>query len=138
MDTEKNNIDNIIQNALGTNNSKLDFNAWKQNNQTEIEQFHSQQISQSPLRAILTNRFTKAAAAALILITAGLFVQTMNLNQENPIPVTQPASMISRLQLTRAYAQGGMDAVDNQYKKAYEKLGPRTGDISLNSLYNEL
>ena len=138
MDTEKNNLDNIIKSALGTNKSKLDFQAWKQNNQPEIEQFRSRQISQSPLRAILTNRFTKAASAAVILIAAGLFVQMLDLNHNSPIPVTSPAAMISRLQLNRAYAQGGMDAVDNQYKKAYEKLGPRTGEISMNSLYNEL
>jgi len=138
MDTENKELDNIIQNALGTNKSKLDFQAWKQQNQSEIEQFQSQKNAQSPLRAILTNRFSKAAAAALILITAGIFVQLMDLNQDKPAPITCPAAMISRLQLTQAYAQGGMDAVDNQYKKAYTKLGPRTGNISINSLYNEL
>lgn len=138
MDTQKDNLDNIIKNALGTNNSRLDFQAWKQNNQPEIEQFQSSQIPQSPMRAILTNRFTKAASAAVILIAAGLFVQMMDINHISPTPVTSPAAMISRLQLTLAYAQGGMDAVDNQYKKAYSKLGPRTGEISMNSLYNEL
>lgn len=130
-------IDNLIQNALGTNNSELDFQAWKDANKDEIEQY-SQQTTQSPLRQILTSRYTKMAAAAVILIIAGIFVQTMQSNNQTTTTVPRPAAMMSRLQLNIAYAQGGLDAVDNQYKKAYAKLGPRTGGISLNSLYNEL
>jgi hypothetical protein len=51
--------------------------------------------------------------------------------------VQSPAMMMSRLSLTLAYNRGGMEAVDEQYAKAFEKLESKPATISMAEVLNE-
>jgi len=48
-----------------------------------------------------------------------------------------PAMMMSRLSLMLAYNRGGLDAVDEQSKKAYELLGQKNTNVSIADLLND-
>jgi hypothetical protein len=48
-----------------------------------------------------------------------------------------PARMLSVLSLSLAYQQGGLDAVDEQCKKAFELLGQKNKNVSIGELLNE-
>ena len=48
-----------------------------------------------------------------------------------------PTKMLSVLSLSLAYRQGGLDAVDGQYKKAYELLGQKNTNVSISELLND-
>ncbi len=91
-------------------------------------------------RAVLAGRITKVAVAACLMIAAGLVMHVMNEPppQEPYAHAPSPAAMMSRLQLTLAYTEGGIEAVEAQYEKAYAKLGPRAGSVSVSDLCNEL
>ncbi len=140
-------LDEILHDALGSTDVKLDFETWKARHADEIQTFRSQASSAGEqggtanvFRAMLACRITKYAVAACLMIAAGLVLHVMN----EPPPqgpyahVPSPAAMMSRLQLTLAYAEGGIEAVDAQYEKAYAKLGPRAGGVSISDLFNEL
>lgn len=139
-------LDEILQDALGSTDAKLDFETWKAKHAAKIHTFRSQASSAGEqsgtanvFRAVLTGRITKVAAAACLMIAAGLVLHVMNAPppQDTYAHVPPPAAMMSRLQLTLAYAEGGIEAVDAQYEQAYAKLGPRAGSVSMNNVFNE-
>ncbi len=138
-------LDEILHDAIGSADAKLDFGAWKAKHADEIDTFRSQASSAGKqtgtanvFRAVLAGRITKVAVAACLMIAAGLVLHVMNAPQQPDTYEASPAAMMSRLQLTLAYAEGGIDAVEAQYEKAYAKLGPRAGGVSVNDLVNEL
>jgi hypothetical protein len=45
--------------------------------------------------------------------------------------------MLSVLSLSLAYRQGGLDAVDEQSKKAFEMLGQKNANVSIGELLND-
>ena len=139
-------LDEILHDALGSTDAKLDFEAWKAKHANEIGTFRSQASSTkgqsdrtNVFRAVLAGRITKFAVAACLMIAAGLVLHVMKAPppQEPYAYAPSPAAMMSRLQLTLAYAEGGIDAVEAQYEKAYAKLGPRAGGVSMNTLFND-
>ncbi len=140
-------LDEILHDALGSTDANLDFGAWKARHADEIHTFRSQASSAGEqsgtanvFRAVLAGRITKVAVAACLMIAAGLVLHVMNAPppQEPYAHAPSPAAMMSRLHLTLAYAEGGIEAVEAQYEKAYAKLGPRAGGVSVNDLFNEL
>ncbi len=140
-------VDEILHDALGSTDAKLDFGAWKAKHADEIGTFRSQASTAGEqsgtanvFRAVLAGRITKVAVAACLMIAAGLVLHVMNAPppQEPYAHVPSPAAMMSRLQLTLAYAEGGIEAVEAQYEKAYAKLGPRADAVSVSDLFNEL
>ena len=130
---ENDKMDQIISNATGGEKVELDFEAWKANHQAEIEHFNSETAIHIDKHAKVF-RILKFAMAACLIIAAGLSLQLMQSNPKPPL--TQPSPM-SRFALTRAYTQGGIEAVEEQYIKAYAKLGSRAGGVSMNSLLNQ-
>ncbi len=140
-------LDKILHDALGSTDAKLDFETWKAQHADEIQTFRSKASSAGEqtgttnvFRAVLAGRIAKVAVAACLMIAAGLVLHVMNAPppQEPYAHAPAPAAMMSRLQLTLAYTEGGIDAVEAQYEKAYAKLGPRAGAVSVNDLVNEL
>lgn len=137
-------LDEILHDALGSTEAKLDFAAWKAGHADEMATFRSQPVSakeqtgrMNVFGALLASRITKLAVAACLIIAAGLILQIMNTPQEQDAYAPSPAAMMNRLQLTLAYAEGGIDAVDAQYEQAYAKLGPRAGAVSIDNVFNE-
>ena len=92
-------------------------------------------------RIIFRNPLTKLAAAALIILAVSFFsIHKDQDRQEQPgiRKATQsPAQMMTAMSLTIAYRKGGMEAVEEQYNRAYKLLGPRPGSLSANQIFAE-
>lgn len=93
-------------------------------------------------KIIMKSRITKLAAAAVIVIAVGfLVIHTRPRPQTRTDGASQaaktPGEMLTVLSLNIAYRQGGMDAVEKQYEKAFKILGPRLTSISVQDLLAE-
>lgn len=93
-------------------------------------------------QTIYKSKITKLAVAAMIIVAIGLFLVQRNPEErpENDIktPVAKsPAEMPTVASLNIAYHKGGLDAVERQCEKAFERLELRPADITLQELLAE-
>ena len=58
--------------------------------------------------------------------------------ENTPIVGKTPAQMITMTALNIAYRRGGMEAVERQYQKAIQNLGPRPVELTIDDLFAEL
>ena len=93
-------------------------------------------------RIILRSRATRLAAAAAVIIAAiGLFTIQWGPPEQEPPQITSvaksPVEMLTARSLNIAYSRGGIEAVDNQSKKAFEMLGSQPAKVSIRELLAE-
>ncbi len=111
--------------------------------QSLTEQVNGQkQVQQNIWTIIARSRMTKAAAAAVILVAAGLFFI-----HDKPTEQTQdyvrvevaksPIEMIKAKSLNLAYRRGGMEAVERQYDEAFKNAGPRPAKLTIEDVLAE-
>ena len=88
---------------------------------------------------------SKAArlAAALVIVLVGLWiVHRGGDDRPQAHAVSQaaksPADMLTFMSLTMAYRHGGMEAMEKQCEHAVELLGPRTKNLSVRELFEDL
>jgi hypothetical protein len=88
-----------------------------------------------------TMRF--AAAAAVIIVAIALLLVHRDQSGEQPEETvaanigTSPAEMLSVISLNVAYRRGGIEAVDDRCKKAFEMLGSQPARVSIRELLAE-
>jgi len=92
---------------------------------------------------ILRSRAAKLAAAAAILVAVGLLMVYQNppAPQEPPRTVNvakSPAEMLTGMSLSMAWRRGGIEAMDEQSKKAFDMLGAEPASASIQELLVEL
>jgi len=95
------------------------------------------------VRIILRSRAAKLAAAAAILVAIRLLMLYQNppASQEPPRTVNvakSPAEMLTGMSLSMAWRRGGIEAMDEQSKKAFEMLGAQPASASIQELLVEL
>ena len=91
---------------------------------------------------IIRDGILSLSAAAVFLFAVGLFVLgrlpigsgTKMVSKD----LQPPSRMMGMLELNLAYSRGGMEAVDEQFDKAYSRLGRQGKAISMNDLLNTL
>ena len=81
-------------------------------------------------------------AAAVFLVAVTLFISS-RLHKDRGIEVasanpTPPCQMMTLMELNLAYRRGGIEAVDEQFDKAYSRTGISDKAISMNDLLNTL
>jgi hypothetical protein len=94
------------------------------------------------LRLVVQKRVTKLIAAAVIILSIGIFIILNNpdtkVENADVNEFTQsPADMQSLLSLNIAYRRGGIDAVERQSEKATEMLGPRPAEMTIRQILTE-
>jgi hypothetical protein len=146
---EKRDLDERIRSAIGAEEVTFDFDKWKAGHQQQIEQFKASVSRESAEPAqlniwliIVKSRLTRFAAAAVILIVAGLFFI-----HDRPTGQTQdhvraevaksPIEMIKAKSLNLAYRRGGMEAVERQYDEAFKNAGPRPAKLTIEDVLAE-
>lgn len=83
-----------------------------------------------------TLRFAKLAAAAAIIVAAGLLL-TRDRHTPNRLPAPPelaaqtPATMLSMMSLRMAYQRGGWDALDRQFRDTLDQFGPAASRLSM-------
>ena len=135
-------LDKTIEKALGGTAKEFNFEAFKDRYPEQVQQYRSQvrlRESRSARPWVNLRFFAKLAVAALLLTAIGLSLLNTNKTPDAPVMAESrpPSSMMSLVALNRAYRQGGLDALDDQYAQAYAKLGPRPGSVTLSTLSSE-
>jgi hypothetical protein len=147
---EERDLDERIRSAIGRKGLKFDFDKWKAGHQNQIEQFKASVSRESAepaqqvniCRTIAKSRLTKFAAAAVILVAAGLFFirgRTTEQTQDYVKVETakSPIEMIKAKSLNLAYRRGGMEAVERQYDEAFKNAGPRPAKLTIEDVLAE-
>lgn len=90
-----------------------------------------------PAAVIFSGRMLRiAAAAAVIIIVAGLFL-TRDRNTPRPeITAQSPTMIVSMMSLRMAYQQGGWEALDRQFRDTLDQFGPGPNSLSMQQLLN--
>jgi hypothetical protein len=91
---------------------------------------------------VCASSITKFAAAAVIIVAIGLcIVEQDSREQERPLIANGAKSrveMMTEISLIGAYRKGGMEAVEKQCEQAFEKVGLRPGNLSVEQMLAEL
>ena len=140
-------LDELISRTINTEKPHFDSEKWKQKYPDEYKTLLSRAATgdsaRQPgiLKVILKSRLTKLAAAAVIIMAISFFSTRQDQpKQEQPksVEFTQsPAEMMTAMSLTIAYRKGGIEAVEEQYNKAFKLLGPRPGSLSAEQIFAE-
>jgi hypothetical protein len=102
----------------------------------------SAELKPSAHGIIIRSRVIKlAAAAAVIIVGIGLAIYFGPADKVDTPIVTEvaksPAEMQAILSLSIAYRRGGIEAVEDQCRKAIEMLGPRPAEITTQQMLKE-
>ncbi|MHC4130837.1 MAG: hypothetical protein ACYSYW_03285 [Planctomycetota bacterium] len=108
-------------------------------NDQEIEQDEKSVI----WHAFIKSPFIKLAAAAVIIVSIGLFIILNSPDESIETPIISqaeesPAQLLTFASLNMAHRRGGLDAVEKQCDRAFMLLGPRPKSLSITELLQEL
>ena len=140
-------LDELISRTIDSGQPQFDPAAWKQKFPQEFQILKSRGSEalaprSNAWRTIMKSRTTRIAAAGVIIAAIGFLVAYPG-PRERPgaseiSEVTKsPGEMLTVMSLNIAYRKGGMSAVEKQYDKAFEMLGPRSTSISVKELLAE-
>lgn len=141
-------LDKQLQRAVNGSTPAFDAESWKQKHRDEYQALLSrggkgkQSVSNAgrTVRVVLGSWVGRLAVAATIAAAVGLFVLSRDGHgpdqpARSPRSMAKsPAKMMTMMSLQAAYRQGGTEALDRQFDKALEMLGPRTTSISMKEL----
>lgn len=95
-----------------------------------------------PAGIILPSKAMRLAAAALIIVAVGLLMFDRNpteQQQEQAVGAAQsPAAMLKAISLNLAYRRGGIEAVDDQSRRAFDMLESKPAKATIWELHSEL
>ena len=142
-------LDEQISRTIDSGKPQFNAKKWKEKYPQEFQFLLSRtgQTSRARkanlCRTVIKSKITKlAAAAAVIVLAVGLFVARRVPEEQvelhtKPEVAKSPAEMMTAMSLTIAYREGGMEAVEEQYNKAYKQLGPRPKSLSVEQILSE-
>jgi hypothetical protein len=126
------------------NSGKVEFNVerWKQKYADEYQMLVSRNEKRPDAPRLLWASQLARIAAVIALVALAIFLVPRRPEKHaEPAVVTKPdkspATMMSRLSLTRAYERGGLDAMDEQCEKAFKMLGKKNTQVTARELLNE-
>jgi hypothetical protein len=143
-------LDELISRTINSGRPEFDDEKWKQKYPEEFQMLRSMSAEKTRTRqpsiwqVIVQSPITKLAAAAVIILGIGvLAVLVRRGTGEKPdTPMVSeiaksPSEMVTAMSLTIAYRHGGIEAVEKQFEKALEMLGPRPAKITVKELLAE-
>jgi anti-sigma-K factor RskA len=136
-------LDEQLKKTIDSGKVNFDSEQWKQKYSAEYEELVSRAEKRPNVPRFLWVRSLVRVAAIVAVIALVLFlIPRLPSKRVEPMVATfvedrSPVKMLSVLSLSLAYRQGGLDAVDEQCKKASELLGQKNTTISIGELLNE-
>ena len=132
-----------LKKTIDSRKVEFDSEQWKQKYSAEYQALVSRAEKRPNVQRFLWVR-PLIRVAAIVAIVALVILLTHHQSDKRVEPTVatfvedrSPAMMMSRLSLTLAYNRGGLDAVDEQCKKASELLGQKNTNVSIGELLNE-
>jgi hypothetical protein len=136
-------LDEQLKKTVDSGKVEFDSEQWKQKYSAEYQALVSRAEKRPNVQRFLWVR-PLVRVAAIVAIVAFVILLTHHQSDKRVEPTVatfvedrSPAKMLSVLSLSLAYRQGGLDAVDEQCKKAYELLGRKNTNMSIGELLNE-
>jgi hypothetical protein len=147
-------LDDELRRVVNTTRPEFDDAAWKEKYAREYETLLSRKQSAGRssggtphrLRLIVHGPIGRLAVAASIILVVGLFLA----RNEPPAPKpptgttrtetvqSSPARIVSMISLSTTFRQGGMEALDKQFDRALDELGPRPNGALMADLLSDL
>jgi hypothetical protein len=134
-------LDEQLKKTIDSGKVEFDSEQWKRKYSAEYQELISRARTRPGVQRFLWVRLL-IRVAAVIAIAAFVILLTHRQTDKRVEPtvanaVQSPTKMLSVLSLSLAYRQGGLDAVDEQCKKAFELLGQKNTNVSIGELLNE-
>jgi len=142
-------IKNIYTNKLQvTTSSKLDKRVLT-NSMSTLDKVKSEKsVSPQPGIWNIVARSRIIQIASVIIVISAISLVTLSENDEleryeTAVPgvaakTEMPAKSLNLISLNIAYRKGGMEAVEKQYEKAFNRTGPRPVKLTVEDLFMEL
>jgi hypothetical protein len=138
-------LDEQLKKTIDSGKVEFDGEQWKRKYSAEYQELISRAAKRPNVQRFSWVRLLVRMAAVIAIVT---FVVLLTHRQSDKrveptvanavqLEDRSPAMMMSRLSLMLAYNRGGLDAVDEQCKKAYELLGQKNTNVSIGELLNE-
>jgi anti-sigma-K factor RskA len=136
-------LDEQLKKTIDSGKVEFDSEQWKQKYSAEYQALVSRAENRPNVQRFLWVR-PLVRVAAIVAIVAFVILLTHHQSDKRVEPTVatfvedrSPAKVLSVLSLSLAYRQGGLDAVDEQYKKAFKMLGQKNTKVSIGELLNE-
>jgi hypothetical protein len=136
-------LDEQLKSVVDSGKVEFDSEKWKRKYSAEYKELISRAGTRPNVQRFLWAR-PLVRVAAIVAIVASVILLTHHQSDKRVEPTVatfvedrSPAKMLSLLSLSLAYHQGGLEAVDEQSKKAFELLGQKNTTISIGELLNE-
>ena len=136
-------LDEQLKKTIDSGKVKFDSEQWKQKYSAEYQELISRAGIRPNVQRFSWVRSLVRVAAVIAIVTFVILLMYPRPGRHIAQPVVaaantvqSPAKMLSVLSLSLAYRQGGLDAVDEQCKKAYKLLGQKNTNISIGELLN--
>ena len=137
-------LDEQLKKTIDSGRVEFDSERWKQKYSAEYKTLISRGKKRpNALRFLWVRPLVRVAAVIAIVAFVILLTHHRPVKHiAQPVAtvantVRSPADMLSVLSLSLAYRQGGLDAVDEQSKKAFELLGQKNTNVSIGELLND-
>ncbi len=143
---EDNRLDDIISRTINSGKPEFDAEKWKQKYPEEFQMLQSMSAEKahtrrlSIWRIVCQSQIMKLAAAAVIIVGIGLHAFLAHqCPDERPVTkiAKSPLEMVTAMSLERAFQRGGIEAVEDQCRKAYRPLGLRPMNLSFEQIIAE-
>lgn len=143
-------LDDELRRVVNTTRPEFDDAAWKEKYAKEYEtllarkQSAGRSGSATPrcLRLIVHGPIGSLAVAASIVLVVGLFLVRTGPPAPKPVPPAvahaAPARMVSMISLSTTFRRGGMEALDKQFDRALDELGPRPNGALMADLLSDI
>jgi hypothetical protein len=148
MSEEKNDkwLEKIISKTINTTKPQFDAEKWKKKFPDEMQTLQSRTVKKSTNSIqkikIFKSPIAKLAAAAVIIFVIGLFLihpilYDNNKNINTTYEIKAPGELLTSTALLHAYLKGGMEAFDEQNRKAVQMLNRKPEEITIHELLAE-
>ena len=141
-------LDQIISRTINSGKPEFDAEKWKQKYPEEFQMLQSLSEKQAYTRrpsiwtVISQSPITKLAAAAVIIVAIGFFIAHQRPSEQDDTTTVSkvtksPVEMMTAISLERAFRRGGIEAVEDQCRKAFRPLGLRPASLSFEQILAE-
>jgi hypothetical protein len=139
-------LDELICRTINSGKPEFDAEKWKQKYPEELQMLKSMSAEKTRTRqpgiwrTVCQSPITKLAAAAVIIAGIGLHAVLVHQGPgERSVmkAAKSPTKMMTAMSLTMAYRRGGIEAVEKQFERALDMLGPRPAQITVKELLAE-
>jgi hypothetical protein len=141
---DDNKLDEIISRTINSGRPEFDADKWKKKYPEEFRMLQSMSVEKAPARrlsiwkVVCQSPVTKLAAAAVIIAGIGLHAFIVHQGPgEQPVPDNSPTKMMTAMSLERAFRRGGIEAVEDQCRKAFRPLELRPKSLSFEQIIAE-